>query len=206
VALAPIGAGLSGPAGSSATVYATGLPAMSAFAFDSLGRLWITTSGATDHAHDGVSLVRKRGAAPVKVVRGAEGAARADLGRQPALRRVARTRRRVQRPPWEAFRAAAADPRRAERPQLEQLCGSACAGVPTPLGVLDKHAAAGAVAVRREAALVTEWQLGRVQRVGLAGLVTPYLSGLKNPLPIAVSPDGAVLVGDWGTGTIYRIS
>jgi hypothetical protein len=45
-----------------------------------------------------------------------------------------------------------------------------------------------------------------VQRVGLAGLVTPYLSGLKNPLPIAVSPDGAVLVGDWGTGTIYRIS
>jgi hypothetical protein len=46
---------------------------MSAFAFDSLGRLWITTSGATDHAHDGVYLVRTRGAAPVKVVGGLKG-------------------------------------------------------------------------------------------------------------------------------------
>jgi glucose/arabinose dehydrogenase len=304
VALAPIGAGLSGPAGSSATVYATGLPAMSAFAFDSLGRLWITTSGATDHAHDGVYLVRKRGAAPVKVVGGLKGPLGltwvgnrlyvASLGRVDAFSglrgtRFARRRLILAEPSghgwnnsivlapngrlvmsissacdhcakasmWSAsivsFRPDGSDVRvYASRiragyglafvPGTSRLLvsmnqrddlgartpgdwlafvrpgddwrfpncygqgGSACAGVPTPLGVLDKHAAAGAVAVRREAALVTEWQLGRVQRVGLAGLVTPYLSGLKNPLPIAVSPDGAVLVGDWGTGTIYRIS
>jgi glucose/arabinose dehydrogenase len=32
------------------------------------------------------------------------------------------------------------------------------------------------------------------------------LSGFKNPLPLAVAPDGSLLVGDWGSGTIYRIA
>jgi glucose/arabinose dehydrogenase len=75
-----------------------------------------------------------------------------------------------------------------------------------PLGVLDKHAAAGAVAVSGGGALVTEWQAGAVQRVTFDGGVSAYLTGLKNPLPIAVAPDGAVLVGDWATGAIYRIA
>ena len=43
-----IGQGLTGPAGLAATVYATGLRHVSAFAFDASGRLWATTSGASD--------------------------------------------------------------------------------------------------------------------------------------------------------------
>ena len=49
-------------------------------------------------------------------------------------------------------------------------------------------------------------------RVGLsagnadATVAAPLVTGLTNPVPIAVSPDGAVLVGDWGTGTVYRIA
>ena len=34
----------------------------------------------------------------------------------------------------------------------------------------------------------------------------PLLTGLTNPVPVAVTPDGAVLVGDWGTGSVYRVA
>jgi hypothetical protein len=51
-----IGQGLEGPAGLKATVYATGLRNVSAFAFDSSGRLWATTSAASDHSSDAVPL------------------------------------------------------------------------------------------------------------------------------------------------------
>jgi glucose/arabinose dehydrogenase len=99
--------------------------------------------------------------------------------------------------------------------------GGSCAGVPKPTATLDKHAAAGGVAfVTGElgkgvgtSALVAEWQLGKVQAVALSksqsgynGSVAPFLAGLKNPLPVVTSADGAVLVGDWTTGTIYRIA
>jgi hypothetical protein len=64
--------------------------------------------------------------------------------------------------------------------------------------VLDKHAAAGGVAIVTgqlgrnvgTAALVAEWQSKRVLRVALTksgstykSSVAPFLSGLKNPLP-----------------------
>jgi hypothetical protein len=68
--LVPIGAGLRGRSGLKAVVYATGLPTASAFALDARGRLWVATSAATDHAEDGVYLIRGKGAAPVKVIRG----------------------------------------------------------------------------------------------------------------------------------------
>ena len=55
-----IGQGLRGPAGTKATVYATGLRNVSAFAFDTSGRLWATTSAASDHARDGVYVIRRR--------------------------------------------------------------------------------------------------------------------------------------------------
>src|SRR6266700_3665414 len=42
---------------------------MSAFAYDSRGRLWIASSGATTHRADGVFLVRHAGAKPVRVIR-----------------------------------------------------------------------------------------------------------------------------------------
>ena len=56
-----IGAGLQGPPGLKATVYARGIPQMSAFAFDASGRLWVTRSGANTHESDGVYLVAARG-------------------------------------------------------------------------------------------------------------------------------------------------
>jgi len=56
-------------------------------------------------------------------------------------------------------------------------------------------------------ALVSEWRLGRVLRVNLVtGAVSTYLGGLKNPLAVTALGDASVLVGDWGSGSVYRIS
>jgi hypothetical protein len=38
------------------------------------------------------------------------------------------------------------------------------------------------------------------------GRATPLLTGLSHPLPLTVAPDGSLLVGDWGTGIVYRIA
>jgi glucose/arabinose dehydrogenase len=91
--------------------------------------------------------------------------------------------------------------------------GAACAGVRKPIAVLDKHAAAGAVAVLGTSALVPEWSYGRVLRIpltkaagGYTGAARPFLTGLRNPLALVTTPAGALLVGDWTTGTIYRVS
>ena len=99
--------------------------------------------------------------------------------------------------------------------------GGACTGVPQPVAVLGKHAAAGGVAVLTtqlsgrfaDSALVAEWQTGKVQRIplertadGYRGTAKPFLTGIANPLPVVATTDGAVLVGDWSTGTIYRIA
>ncbi len=98
--------------------------------------------------------------------------------------------------------------------------GPACAGVPAPIAVLDKHAAVGFLAIGSGEpgepagtwALVTEWQSAKVQRVALrrsgssyTGTVTPFLTGIRNPLAIALAPGRSLLVGDWATGTIYRV-
>jgi glucose/arabinose dehydrogenase len=99
--------------------------------------------------------------------------------------------------------------------------GAACAGVPAPLAVLDAHAGVSGVAVVSRAlgatagssAIVVEWSTGRVLQVALQddgstekGTVAPYLTGLANPVPVIRAPDGGLLVGDWGTGTVYRIA
>jgi glucose/arabinose dehydrogenase len=68
--LVAIGAGLRGPSGLKATVYATGLPRVAAFAFDPEGRLWAATADYTDSGHDALYLVAAAGAKPVKVVSG----------------------------------------------------------------------------------------------------------------------------------------
>ena len=69
-ALVSIGAGLRGPTGTRATVYASGVPNAGAFAFDSRGRLWVAAAGLANHAHDGVYVVARAGARPVKVISG----------------------------------------------------------------------------------------------------------------------------------------
>jgi glucose/arabinose dehydrogenase len=96
-----------------------------------------------------------------------------------------------------------------------------CAGVPKPVAVLDPHAAAGSVvivsglgpAVGTSTALVSQWNVAKVQKVALRrtgssyrGSVTPFLTGLENPLALVLAPDRSLLVGDWGTGRIYRIA
>ena len=99
--------------------------------------------------------------------------------------------------------------------------GEACAGTPAPTAELDEHAAASGVAIVTgelgadvgPGAVVAEWSTGTVQWVALTkrgstytGTVTPFLTGFENPEPVMVGPDGAVFVGDWQTGTIYRIA
>jgi glucose/arabinose dehydrogenase len=315
-----IGAGLKGPAGLRATVYATGLSTASAFALDPRGRLWVATSGATDHGKDAVYLVARAGAPPAKVVAGVRGPLGltwydsrlyvASLGRVDAFSgfRGARFAHRttilsepaghgsnnsiVHTPNgrmvmsissacdhctstsrWSAtivsFRPDGSDVRVYAKgiragfglalypgtsallasmnqrddlgartpgdwlaqvrqgddwrfPQCYGQGGPACAGAPQPIAVLDKHAAAGAVAVVDgqlgasvgPAALVAEWQSARVLRVPLtktgstfkATAAQPFLTGVRNPLALATTSDGALLVGDWATGRIYRIA
>ena len=98
--------------------------------------------------------------------------------------------------------------------------GVGCSGMPSPVAVLDKHAAVDGVAIVTgqlgssvgTAAIVTEWAMGKVLRVDLtkkgstyAGTATTFLTGMKNPVPVVLSGD-ALFTGDWTTGTIYRIT
>ena len=307
--LVPIGAGLRGPDGWRASVFATGVKHASGFAFDREGRLWVTTSAAADHRSDGVYVVARAGAQPVKVahVDGPLGLTWyrgrlyvASIGRVTAFGGLRggrfTTRRTILRGPvagasnnaivatsdgrllmsvsttcdhcvprstWAAaivsFRADGSDlqifARRiraayglalvpgttavlATMNQRDDLgartpgdwlalvrrgqdwgfpaCygqgGSACAGVPKPVAVLDVHAAAGGVALAHGSAFVAEWQTGKVLRIrlervgsGYMGARTTFLTGFKNPLPVAQTPGGAILVGDWTTGVVYSV-
>ena len=317
--LVPIGAGLDGPAGLRATVYATGLPLMSAFAFDAQGRLWVTTSGDTTHGSDGVYVIERMGAQPVKVISGPKAPLGllwygnelivSSLGRVTAFNDLRRTRfakrTTILRGPagggennnlilapdgrllmgvsascdhctpptkWSgaivSFKPDGSDLRlfasRIRAPfglgfypgtndllatmnQRDDLgartpgdwvalvrqgenwgfpacygqAGALCARVSKPIAVLDPHAAVGGIAMLTtelggrfaSSALVAEWKLGKVQRVALrtsgssyTGSVAPFLTGLKHPLPVIATRSGTVLVGDWGTGKIYRIT
>jgi glucose/arabinose dehydrogenase len=314
-----IGAGITGPSTLRATVYATGLAHVSAFAIDGQGRLWATTSASTNHAADGVYLVRAAGATPVEVISGLRGPLgllwRGSTLYVASIGRVDRyggltgsrfaTHRTILTEPaghgWNQDLVAAPNGRLvmsiaapcdhcttagkwgatiisfnadgsgvrtyasgiraafglayfpgtntlfASMNQRDDLAaktpgdalavvaagqrwrfpacygqgGSACGGVPSVVATLDKHAAAGGVAIVTGqlgsavgvAAVVPEWELGKVLRVALkrngssyTGTVEPFLTGFKSPLPARVTPGGALLVGDWATGTVYRIA
>jgi glucose/arabinose dehydrogenase len=99
--------------------------------------------------------------------------------------------------------------------------GAACDGVPAPIAVLDRHAAVSGIAVvegglagvTTTSAYAAEWTLGKVVRVeltkgdaGYSGAVTTFLTGFRNPVPVIATEEGNLLVGDWGTGTVYSIS
>jgi glucose/arabinose dehydrogenase len=315
-----IGAGLQGPSGLRATVYARGLAHVSAFALDATGRLWVTTSAASDHSADGVYLVRAAGAKPVKAISGLQGplglvwrsgtlyvtsigrvdaysgwqgarfAHHTTILREPAghgwnqdivsapngrlimsiasacdhctttsrysasiisfdpdgthVKTYASRIRAVfglafypgtstllasmnqrddlgTKTPGDAL-AIVAPGQDWRFPACYDQGGAACTGVPSVLATLDKHAAAGGVAIATgqfgssigTAALVSEWELGKVLGVSLsrhgsgyaAGKPTAVLTGFKSPLPLLTTPAKALFVGDWTTGTIYRIA
>jgi glucose/arabinose dehydrogenase len=99
--------------------------------------------------------------------------------------------------------------------------GDVCADVPAPVAELDQHAAVSGLAIVTgelgpevgTAALVAEWSKGVVLMVRLeadgsthTGEVEPFLTGLSNPVAVGLDADGALLVGDWETGTVYRIA
>ncbi len=314
----PIGAGLSGPAGLKATVYARGLPTVATFALDPHGRLWAAAAGLTNHDRDGVYLIARAGARPVRIISGLDdplgllwyggrlyvasvgqvtaygsftgtrfttrttivdgpvrGGENNNLVMSPDHRLVMgitatcdhclpRARfsgsivsfrpdgrdlrlyaARVRAPVGLTYYPGSSDlfvsmnqrddlgPRttgdalavvRANTNWRFPTCygqvGPACVGVPTPVAVLDEHAAVGSIAFVSEgrengsgaAALVTEWQTGKVLRVslrkatdGFSGSVGPWLTGLRNPLALIRTGRNSWLVGDWGTGTSYRI-
>jgi glucose/arabinose dehydrogenase len=314
-----IGAGLKGPAGLKATVYAKGPATTAAFTFDGQGRLWLTAAGLNAHTHDGVYVIPNAGGRAQKVVAGLDdplGIAWyenklyvASVGRVDAFggfngRRFTQHTTilsgpvaggennllvmapdgrfmmgitatcdhcspgsqwsgsivsflpngsdlhlyagRIRAPFGLAFFPGTSD-LYATMNQRDDLgaatpgdwlalvregqdwgfpgCygqgGTVCAGVPQPTAVLDKHGAVGGVAILTgqlgasigTSAIVPEWNVAKVQRVALKGSgsnhlasVTPFLTGIANPLAIALTPDRSLLVGDWATGTIYRIS
>ncbi len=317
--LVAIGAGLHGPKGLKATVFARGLELASAFALDAQGRLWVATSGENTHGTDGVYVVARAGTRPVEVIphlRGPLGLLWyrgtlyvSSIGRVDAfggLRGMRFTTRTtilsgpvaggennniVLAPDgrilmgvtascdhctpsskWSgsivSFRPDGTDLRLyasriraafglAVYPGTSDLLvsmnqrddlgaktpgdwlslvrpgeswgfpacygqgGAVCKGVPRPLAVLDPHAAAGGVAVVTgglgpsfgTSALVAEWQRAKVLRVALVRSGTTYktsvstfLTGMENPLPVITTRAGGVLVGDWGSGTVYEIT
>lgn len=69
-ALVAIGAGLSGPAGLTASVYATGLANASAFAEDAAGGLLVATAAFTDEGDDAVYFVGSARSEPLTVIDG----------------------------------------------------------------------------------------------------------------------------------------
>lgn len=317
--LVAVGAGLYGPPGLKASVYAQGPPTVAAFAFDPDGRLWLTAAGLETHTQDGVYVVAKAGAPAREVISGltdplgidwyrgklyVASVGRVDAywgfdgGHFTAHRKIldgplaegennllvmapggrflmgvtATCDHCVPTSKWDgsivSFRPDGSDVRvyasRIRAPfgltyfpggsdlfvtmnQQDNLgaltpgdtlgivregqewgfptCygqgGSACAGVPKPLAVLDKHAAVGGVAITAgqlgagvgTSAIVAEWNVEKVQRVALTktgsgyrGTVSPFLAGIRHPLAVALAPDHSLLVGDWATGKIYRIA
>jgi glucose/arabinose dehydrogenase len=103
-----------------------------------------------------------------------------------------------------------------------------CGGVAAPIAVFTPHTSADGIvfydgsefgADYLENAFVTEWGTNgggpsgrRVERVVLSGSgatehgqVSDFATGFSHPLAIAQSPDGGLLVGDYGTGQIIEI-
>jgi glucose/arabinose dehydrogenase len=98
---------------------------------------------------------------------------------------------------------------------------AACDDVPDPVAVLGKHAAVSGVAIVTgqlgaavgSGAVVAEWVTGKVKLVRLSrsgaghtARTSTFLTGFANPVPVLVDPTGALLVGDWTSGRLYRIT
>ncbi len=106
-------------------------------------------------------------------------------------------------------------------PDCDGQASDACSSVPAPVATLDEHAAVSGVAIVTgelgpavgDAAIAAEWAKGKLVEVALTpsgatytGAVSTFLTGIKNPVAVAVGPDGALYAGDWSTGSVYRIA
>ena len=317
--LVSIGAGLRGPSGLNATVYAKGLKHASAFATDAQGRLWVATAAASDKGNDAVYLVTAAGATPQKVVTdvhtplglvwvgdtlyvsekdgvlalsgfdgtsfttrttvvsfpdgtgevngiafGADG--RLYVGISAACNSCTPSDEYSATvvsflPDGSDLQVFASDIRAAiglafypgtndlfvtmnQRDDLGKKTpgdwlalvqqgqswgfpsyygqrGAKYSSLPKPVAVLDEHAAASGIAIVTgqlgttvgTGAVVAEWVTGKVQLVrltttsgGYTGKTSALLTGFKNPVPVLLDGSGALFVGDWTTGKIYRIA
>ena len=99
-------------------------------------------------------------------------------------------------------------------PECYGQSGRACTGMGDIVAELDPHAAASGVAFDGTSAIVAEWARGKVLRVALTRTASGYratktatwVKGIQSPVAVAVGPDGAVYVGDWATGSVYRVA
>jgi glucose/arabinose dehydrogenase len=93
--------------------------------------------------------------------------------------------------------------------------------MPPPVAVLDRHAAVSGVATVTgqlgssvgTGAVVAEWMTGKVELVrltatdhGYRGTTVSFLRGFENPVPVMLDARGALFVGDWTSGKLYRIT
>ncbi len=97
-----------------------------------------------------------------------------------------------------------------------RLAGS-CRGVTPPVAYLEPHSSPDGMAFWRGDLYVAEWgqydshRFGRrLVRVRLHGAlrsrVSVFATGFDHPLAVAPEPRGGLLVADWATGMIYRIT
>ena len=106
-------------------------------------------------------------------------------------------------------------------PECYGQTGTACTGVPQPVAVLDKHAAAAGIVIATgqlgstvgTAALVAQWAKGTVLKVPLdnngttaRGKATVLFTGVTNPVALTLTSGGSLFVGDWASGRIYEIT
>lgn len=97
-----------------------------------------------------------------------------------------------------------------------------CTGVTRPVAYLEPHSAAGGLAFPEGTVFPTGFRSGvfvalwgqylsdrwgrKVKFVSLpSGRVKRFASGFQHPLALTFDAKGALLVADWGRGTIYRI-
>jgi len=92
-----------------------------------------------------------------------------------------------------------------------------CAGVTKPAAYLEPHSAPAGMAFWRGALYVAEWgeylkrthgrKVVRVAlRRGRPAAVSTFATGFEHPIAVALDPAGALLVADYGSGVVYRIS
>jgi glucose/arabinose dehydrogenase len=99
--------------------------------------------------------------------------------------------------------------------------GARWSAMPRPVAELDEHAAVSGIALVTgqlgasvgTAAVVAEWTTGKVKLVrltatddGYTGRSVTFLRGFANPVPVGVDRSGALLVGDWTRGILYRVT